>query len=291
MTSRRCGSYPGEGRSWGESAGAISDKGMLHDAEPFETPLTWRRGTVSLLDMLPFFAKSFMRKLVEQSRAKEPSVGSIATHLQQIGQILGQAGMTSFQDRGDRVFRSWKEERLTLEIALYELRSFHEDLVPELGRHLYFVIPSSDRHFYDDLPLTSAAVDGFSSAAEELAESGKCIALDRWIASVYHSMRALEIGLKAIADRLGVTYDRDTWGRLLGEIEKAIPVYRRDHPDDPISDLCAEAAIHFRLLKDAWRDHTMHARKLYSPTKAKEILDHTIGVIEDLAAGGLEERR
>lgn len=268
---------------------APADEHRLTPTEPAGIPLAWRRGTVSLLDMLPFFAKSFSKKLIEQFEVKSPSVGSIATYLRDIGQIVGQFGLTTFQERGERVFRDWHAERLTLESALYELRAFREELITELGKHLYFVIPPQDRHFYEASALTPGAVSKFTSASEELSESGKCIALDRHTASVYHSMRGLEFGLKALANRLGLTYDRQTWGQIIKSIEDRIPVYRRANPRDRYLDSYSETATHFLFLKDAWRDHTMHARKDYRPDKAKEILNHSIHVIEDLTSIGLEE--
>ena len=84
---------------------------------------------------------------------------------------------------------------------------------------------------------------------------------DRHTASVYHSMRALEIGLKAMADRLGAPYDERTWGQL-----SVISSDVFQHTGEPIQqtrflNFCLEAATHFRFLKSAWRDHTMHGRR------------------------------
>ena len=67
-----------------------------------------------------------------------------------------------------------KRRGLALESALYELRAYREELMAELGKHLYFIIPPQDRHFYENSPLTENTTSKFSGAGEELSESGKC---------------------------------------------------------------------------------------------------------------------
>jgi len=62
----------------------------------------------------------------------------------------------------------------------------------------------------------------FPSANQEIIEAGRCYALGRNTACVFHLMCALEVGLHATAKVFGVPTDYANWQRLLDGIEKEI---------------------------------------------------------------------
>ncbi|HEY5572189.1 MAG TPA: hypothetical protein VIK64_04155, partial [Anaerolineales bacterium] len=68
-----------------------------------------------------------------------------------------------------------------------------------------------------------------------------------------------------MARELGVTLKQDNWGEAINLIEQAIAKISAD-PDS--KSFFSEAATHFRLLKDAWRNHVMHARSKYTEEEA-----------------------
>ena len=59
----------------------------------------------------------------------------------------------------------------------------------------------------------------FSSAAEDITESGKCLACGRATACVMHLNRVMEVGLAALAKAVGVGPQND-WGKYLKEIDR-----------------------------------------------------------------------
>lgn len=112
----------------------------------------------------------------------------------------------------------------------------------------------------------------FPKACFDIDESGKCLAVGRYTASVFHLMRAVEIALKAIGKSLGIKPPprNDNWGIWLGAIKDAITKRGQDRAwvdKDYYQD------IYQRLdsVKDASRNPTMHVETIY-PEEEAEIL-------------------
>jgi hypothetical protein len=75
--------------------------------------------------------------------------------------------------------------------------------------------------FFDPKDSTQNKVSvQFPSAAEDIAESGKCLGCGRSTACVMHLQRVMEVGLAALAKAVGVTQQND-WGKYLKEIDLA----------------------------------------------------------------------
>lgn len=76
-----------------------------------------------------------------------------------------------------------------------------------MTRHLYFLVPENRKGLYyqDDRPLFGEAVaNAIPNSTVEIAEAGRCFALERWTACVFHLMRAVELALHKWSDDLGV---------------------------------------------------------------------------------------
>lgn len=131
--------------------------------------------------------------------------------------------------------------------------------------------------------------DSFPSSTYDLLESSRCFALDRWTASVFHLMRALETGLTALGSIFNVSLARTNWAPAIEEIEKKI----RDMHKDPIwkvlpdckeqQEFYAQAASHFGVLKDAWRNYTAHAHGKYDEREAADVMTSVRAFLQKLA--------
>jgi hypothetical protein len=159
-----------------------------------------------------------------------------------------------------------------------------------------FIVEPKKVEFYEDKePIFGPAVnEQFSSAAYDIAEAGKCYALERSTACVLHLMRVLEIGLAAMASDLNVDFEHRNWENIINEIEKAIKAFSSRGTKPPnwkqSEQFYAELAKDFRYLKNAWRNHAMHAREKYTPEEAGRILDYIKSFMQTLAAGGLGQK-
>lgn len=121
----------------------------------------------------------------------------------------------------------------------------------------------------DGDPFGKDVFHAFSSAAYDVAEASKCLALDRGTACVMHLMRAVEVTLKALATTVGVPTQVD-WGSYIREIdkeiEKRVKASGRRTPDE---EFYSQLVVRFDNLKRAWRNPSMHVQDKYTPEEAE----------------------
>ncbi|WP_406872830.1 hypothetical protein WHT83_02125 [Aminobacter sp. P9b] len=129
----------------------------------------------------------------------------------------------------------------------------------------------------------------FPDAARELEESAKCLALQRPTASVFHSMRILEIGIQKIAEILDIPNpikpaDRN-WGIILSKIKEKIDNLFPSKRRLPNSDGAAFETLYASLdaVKNPWRNNTMHVESFYTDAEAQHILNCVVFFMRTLA--------
>lgn len=163
----------------------------------------------------------------------------------------------------------------------------------EIDGKAFLYIPAERAKFWprmkDPHIFGSAVGNSFPSAMQDIAESGVCLALDRGTACVFHLMRVLEIGLAVLGAKFSVSLAHTNWGPAIEEIESKI----RDMHKDPAwkalpdckqqQEFYAQAASHFGILKDAWRNYTMHVRGVYTEEQAERIFENVKGFMQKLA--------
>lgn len=130
-----------------------------------------------------------------------------------------------------------------------------------------------DAQFFDPSDPKAAKVSvQFPSAAEDVAEAGKCLACGRATACVMHLNRVMEVGLAALANAVGVGSKSD-WGKYLKEIDDKLQQrFKASGVRTPDEQFYAEAYITFDGVRRAWRNPTMHVDKTYTVEHAEEIL-------------------
>jgi hypothetical protein len=102
---------------------------------------------------------------------------------------------------------------------LGELKDRIED---ELGHQLCFIVPRDKARLFETPQLFGPDVaESFPSAAIDIEEAGKCLAYQRGTASVFHLMRVMEAGLKAVSAALGIPY-APSWESHLKQIQSQL---------------------------------------------------------------------
>jgi hypothetical protein len=170
-----------------------------------------------------------------------------------------------------------------------EIADISARLVDELRAKQILLMPDAHLTYYEQSePLFGAPVaSNFSSASYDIAEAGKCYSLNRSTACVFHLMRVLEVGLGPLAKRFNVPCDHTNWETVINRIEKAINEIDRD-PNRPPNwkderEFWSQCASHFRVVKDAWRNYTAHARGKYDEQEALDMLGNVRGFMQKLA--------
>lgn len=178
----------------------------------------------------------------------------------------------------------WMRDQLTV---------IHKLSRKELEGKAFWYVPAERAKFWPKVSnphlFGEAVASAFPSAAFDIAESGICLSLDRGTASVFHAMRVLEIGLTALGAKFGVSLAHTNWEPAIRGIESKIREMHKDAvwkllPDcKEQQEFYAQAATHFGVLKDAWRNYTMHVRGVYTEEMAEGIFNNVKGFMQKLA--------
>jgi hypothetical protein len=162
----------------------------------------------------------------------------------------------------------------------YLLKTFRDEVD---ARPMFIMPPGAVELLEQRAPAFGPEVqDAFPSSENDIAEAARCLAMQRYTACVMHLMRALEVPLDALARRCGVEA-KANWNTLLNDIEARIRERRSDR-DAVAEQWMAEAATHFRFIKNAWRNHAMHARASYDEAQARDIYGSVRSFLQQLAA-------
>ena len=124
--------------------------------------------------------------------------------------------------------------------------------------------------------------EAFPEAARELEEASKCYALSRATAAVFHGMRMLEIGIKALSKALDIEEAEKpadkNWGKMLGKIKEKIDLNYPKSKRMPETTGAQYEAVYGSLdaVKNPWRNATMHVETFYQDTEARHILNNVV---------------
>jgi hypothetical protein len=103
-------------------------------------------------------------------------------------------------------------------------------------------------------------------------------ALGHSIASVFHFMRVLEHGLRALASDVGKKFDVQNWQNIIDQIESEIRQLGKTLPAGQAKNerlqFLSEAAKEFVYFKDGWRNYVAHNRGFYDEHQARSIMEH-----------------
>jgi hypothetical protein len=173
-----------------------------------------------------------------------------------------------------------------------------EDICSTLKRELSLktvlvLQPQDTLYFAPKNPLFGADfASKFTTAGIfELDEAAKCLSLGRPTAAVFHLMRILEIGIKALADCLGIPDPVRPAERNWGFILKSIKENGLDKKWPKASDRLGGDGLLFEglhasldAIKNPWRNETMHVASKYTDDEAKHIFVAVEGFMKKLAA-------
>lgn len=138
--------------------------------------------------------------------------------------------------------------------------------------------------------LEEPTASHFTSIWFDCEEAAKSLCVQRPTASVFHSMRMLEIGIRAFAARLKipdpVTPAQRNWAIMLKSIKAKIDA---DYPAKERKSGSEGAFLEslyatLDAVKNPWRNEVMHVEGVYADTEARFILLCVIGFIKKMAS-------
>jgi hypothetical protein len=153
------------------------------------------------------------------------------------------------------------------------IRSLQERFMDDVHRcYLYSLSRTSAKLFDTPQSFGPMVFEAFPSAASDIEEAAKCLALRRGTAAVFHLMRVMEVGLRTTANALGVKY-APSWESYLRQMK---PLIEADWSKKPAKwkkeeEFFKDVYTYLHGVKRAWRNPVMHVRESYTPEVAKEI--------------------
>ncbi len=190
----------------------------------------------------------------------------------------------AYDSCSDILARQGPLTRHGMQTLLPILEGLARGFVAEARSHAFLVMDGGTERFLgsaDDL-FGADVVDAFPEAEFDLGEAGKCRAFGLWTASVMHLMRALEVGLKALAAHVGVVHE-DNWNKTLNQIEARLREVRRKDDGPDAEQWAAEIGTQLRFIKNAWRNQAMHPLATYDEARAVAIYDNARLLLTRLA--------
>jgi hypothetical protein len=204
-------------------------------------------------------------------------------------------GMEITADTAREIITALEKEspRRNLQWLIDQIDNLRKLSEKEMKGKAFFYVPPERAKFFprmsDQHIFGNAVATAFPSAAYDIAESGICLALARGTPSVFHLMRVLEIGLTALGDKFNVSLAHANWAPAIEQIESKIREMHKDPAWKALPDckeqqeFYAQAAVHFGVLKDAWRNYTMHRRGFYTEEQAERIFENTKDFMQKLS--------
>jgi hypothetical protein len=119
----------------------------------------------------------------------------------------------------------------------------------------------------------------FESALYDIDEAGKCLALGRSTAAVFHLMRVMEISIRSMARCLNVPDPirpaERNWGVMIRKLREAMDRLDKGTPRAWASPadraLFDDACAYLEGVRNAWRNATMHIENRYTEEEADNI--------------------
>lgn len=136
----------------------------------------------------------------------------------------------------------------------------------------------------------TSILEKFPEAAADINDACGCYVMDQYMASVFHAMRIVEIGLLKVASLVELKDAKPSWGAVLGQLDKyAFKMKFDELPDSikPHRERLKSIIPRMQAIQHAWRNKVDHATLTptdeFNEEGAKEILNATQSFMRSLA--------
>lgn len=262
-------------------------------------------GVVSLLDMLKFNAYAFisvttefskldatmaamrmhddMIKFVELGEVSERQIVFDCGVLERVKADCHEQGFTSVEDQIDLMLMRMRSRPVKFQ-EMYNMRNdLVNRMVHELKRRSFYQLKPDVAAYFDNThPFGKEVADNFRTASHDIEEACKCYACERYDATVYHLMRAMESPLRCLAQTLHVKYSPG-WAGYLNRIDKKLRNPKATLPKAR-KEFLSNASVLLWAVKEK-RNEAMHLGGKYGPGETKDIFQSVRAFMVHLASG------
>ncbi len=270
-----------------DDSGSTYDRNLYYQAKKANSEL------LSWLDMKPFAASDLVRIIGDIHAAYDDNLlGNAKEYRQRISwtcvrlkafcefadcssDLLNQIDQVGRMANSDVEPADRDHNHALFVMSLYMI----ENVVNALDRPRFKMIPDNRLKYFDSprVIFGESVVSKFPSAEYDIEEAGKCYAVGRETAAVFHLMRVMEVGLRSLAltlkdERLDPKRN-PSWESILKKCDEELAKPLKDRSVEWRADeaFYSTATANLRAVKDAWRNPTMHVERTYNEDTALEV--------------------
>jgi len=241
--------------------GSMVGAKMLLEAfeKEFEVPLV-RFADPQFLGSPPEEMRASFKTILTRDRAHLANAG-LRISIKSLDRFLAaienpDAAMSEWVDKADELHRIIQDELEDIEL---------------------WQVSQAQLKYLDTDPFGLIEQNKFASAWRDIEGAGRCVAFDCGTACVFHLMRVMEVGLRALGSSLN-NPDLDpkrnpTWETILRKSDDELRKPLKDRSPEWRSDdgFFSTATANLRAVKDAWRNPTLHVERDYTPSDAEDV--------------------
>jgi hypothetical protein len=211
--------------------------------------------------------------------------------IRNIREDVSNMGFASSVDQIDRILSSFDRGQLNYKRYVEMQRQLHDRMEDEFRHGQFFMVLPHKFTYYSEA-ATKFGEDvnrAFPSAQSDIEHAAKCYAFGRSTATVFHLMRVMEIGLRALGNSLkDPTLDpknNPNWGTILRRCDEELklPSPKRSLDWAAHEQFYCDATANLRAVKDAWRNRTMHVERDYDEDESLDVFNAVRGFMRQLA--------
>lgn len=269
-------------------------------SSPSQQPIAHHHGLVSVWDMYEFNAHRFLtafdtlrrvRSIIDghKETASTPIPENRRSQITPTLQLL----RDTFQGFGANVSIGFVDDLIK---RLEDKETTHSKLADGFGMidkvwkkellsiKMFALNPSLVSYFEKPNDKFSPdVIDVFPEASSDVEEAGRCFALGRHTACVFHLMRVVEVPLRRIAKLILPDDQKPNWDPVLKKIEAELKLPPKERTLQGSQQFYGELVAQMHAVKVAWRNKVMHVDTVMTEERAKTIYDASIGLMNYVA--------
>jgi hypothetical protein len=261
----------------------------------------FRFGVVSLLDVLRYAAEDFWKACeLLTLLAGEPLV---LTHpngrrnaFDALNQLLAHCEKLKLKvslkeaEKMLPIFNSPNPDPETIRILAARLSSV---IHSELDGEMFFHMQSERLEYWGTHWLLGSPIfRAFPRAHEEIQSAGRCYAYGEPVACVFHLMRAIDAGLRSVADSLSIPYNARNWSGIADKLQSNMEEKYKNKTEDwkQKEPFYASILTDIQSISRAHRNPVLHeVEKKYTDADAFYLLTVTERFNGHLSENGMKD--
>jgi hypothetical protein len=220
-------------------------------------------------------------------------VSGLDGQLEKLRDLCVPLGLTMTVRQIDRVLSS-RTMDMPLELIKAETHNVYLRFRDELlDQSIYALRPGSVAYYERPFEGWSEVITRFGCSFD-VEEARKCLALERYTASVFHLMKIVEFGVLEMQIFLKATDVKAHFGSVVSKLEDMVQKTKYDHVPEHLRHhllFLGDVLSQLHAVKDSWRDKVVHvdARIIPSDTFTEQLAegvhDATLLLMKKLADG------